>query len=78
MLDEFPYLCESDASLPSTLQARWDHRGDSQLSVILAGSHVGLMEELVSSDAPLFGRPDMHLRLQTVHLAALAVAGRLG
>ncbi|MGI9015588.1 MAG: AAA family ATPase [Euzebya sp.] len=64
VLDEFPYLCESDPSLPSTLQARWDHRGDSQLSVILAGSHVGLMEELVASDAPLFGRPDMHLRLQ--------------
>ena len=64
VLDEFPYLCEADPSLPSTLQARWDHRGDSQLSVVLAGSHVGLMEELVASDAPLFGRPDMHLRLQ--------------
>ncbi|WP_370327296.1 ATP-binding protein [Euzebya sp.] len=64
VLDEFPYLCETDPSLPSTLQARWDHRGDSQLSIILAGSHVGLMEELVASDAPLFGRPDMHLRLQ--------------
>ncbi len=63
VLDEFPYLCESDTSLPSTLQARWDHRGDSNLSIILAGSHVGLMEELVASDAPLFGRPDMHLRL---------------
>ena len=63
VLDEFPYLCEADPSLPSTLQARWDHRGDSPLSVVLAGSHVGLMEELVASDAPLFGRPDMHLRL---------------
>src|SRR5688572_4730609 len=63
VLDEFPYLCESDPSLPSTLQARWDHRGDSQLSVILAGSHVGLMEQLVAADAPLFGRADAHLRL---------------
>ena len=63
VLDEFPYLCEADPSLPSTLQARWDHRGESQLSIVLAGSHVGLMEELVASDAPLFGRPDMHLRL---------------
>ncbi|CAN5348790.1 ATP-binding protein [soil metagenome] len=63
VLDEFPYLCETDPSLPSTLQARWDHRGETQLSVILAGSHVGLMEQLVASDAPLFGRPDMHLRL---------------
>lgn len=63
VLDEFPYLCEADPSLPSTLQARWDHRGDSRLSVILAGSHVGLMEELVAADAPLFGRADAHLRL---------------
>ena len=63
VLDEFPYLCEADPSLPSTLQARWDHRGDSRLSVVLAGSHVGLMEELVAADAPLFGRADAHLRL---------------
>lgn len=64
VLDEFPYLCEIDPSLPSTLQARWDHRGESQLSLVLAGSHVGLMEELVSVDAPLFGRADAHLRIQ--------------
>jgi hypothetical protein len=63
VLDEFPYLCESDATLPSTLQARWDHRGESNLSLVLAGSHVGLMEELVAADAPLFGRADAHLRL---------------
>jgi hypothetical protein len=63
VLDEFPYLCEADPSLPSTLQARWDHRGDARLSLILAGSHVGLMEELVAADAPLFGRADAHLRL---------------
>ncbi|HEX6255750.1 MAG TPA: ATP-binding protein [Euzebyales bacterium] len=63
VIDEFPYLCEGDATLPSTLQARWDHRGDSRLSIVLAGSHVGLMEDLVSADAPLFGRADAHLRL---------------
>ena len=63
VLDEFPYLCEADPSLPSTLQARWDHRGDAGLSVVLAGSHVGLMEDLVAADAPLFGRADAHLRL---------------
>jgi len=63
VLDEFPYLCEADPALPSTLQARWDHRGETQLSLVLAGSHVGLMEELVAADAPLFGRADAHLRL---------------
>lgn len=63
VLDEFPYLCEADTTLPSTVQARWDHRGDSNLSLVLAGSHVGLMEELVAADAPLFGRADAHLRL---------------
>ena len=63
VLDEFPYLCEADPALPSTLQARWDHRGEAQLSLVLAGSHVGLMEDLVAADAPLFGRADAHLRL---------------
>jgi len=63
VLDEFPYLCEADPALPSTLQARWDHRGGSKLSIVLAGSHVGLMEQLVAADAPLFGRADAHLRL---------------
>jgi AAA+ ATPase superfamily predicted ATPase len=63
VLDEFPYLCEADPALPSTMQARWDHRGESLLSLVLAGSHVGLMEELVAADAPLFGRADAHLRL---------------
>jgi AAA+ ATPase superfamily predicted ATPase len=63
VLDEFPYLCEADPALPSTLQARWDHRGGARLSVIVAGSHVALMEELVAADAPLFGRADAHLRL---------------
>ena len=63
VFDEFPYLCEADPALASTLQAHWDHRGDSRLSIVLAGSHVGLMEELVAADAPLFGRADAHLRL---------------
>jgi AAA+ ATPase superfamily predicted ATPase len=77
ILDEFPYLCEADRTLPSTLQARWDHRGDSRLSVVLAGSHVGLMEELVASEAPLFGRADAHLRLApfTWQEARLLVGG---
>jgi uncharacterized protein len=63
VLDEFPYLCEADPALPSTLQARWDHRGSSRLSVVLAGSHVGLMERLLAADAPLCGRADAHLRV---------------
>lgn len=63
VFDEFPYLCEADPALASTLQAHWDHRGDSALSIVLAGSHVGLMEELIAADAPLFGRADAHLRL---------------
>lgn len=63
VFDEFPYLCDSDPALPSTLQARWDHRGASQLSLVVAGSHVALMEQLVAADAPLFGRADAHLRL---------------
>ena len=58
ILDEFPYLCEADPSLPSLLQRFWDHHGkDGQIRLTLCGSSVSFMEEQVLSErSPLFGR----------------------
>ncbi len=57
ILDEFSYAVESDPSLPSNLQAAWDHlfrpRG---LTVVLTGSHIGVMTSLTAYHAPLYGR----------------------
>ncbi len=57
ILDEFPYAVESDSSLPSHLQAAWDHhlKGKS-LFLALSGSHIGMMVDLMNQNAPLYGR----------------------
>lgn len=64
-LDEFPYLVESDPSLPGLLQAAWDSRlGRGNLKLLLAGSSIGMMEEtFLSPRSPLFGRRTGQLRL---------------
>ncbi len=57
ILDEFPWAVESDPSLPSRLQSAWDTLfRDSQICLVLSGSHIAVMESLLRSDAPLFGR----------------------
>ncbi len=57
ILDEFSYAAESDPALPSNLQAAWDHvfrpRG---ITVVLTGSHIGMMTSLTAYNAPLYGR----------------------
>ena len=56
-LDEFPWAAESDPSLPSRLQAAWETLfRDSSVCLVLSGSHIAIMEPLLRSDAPLFGR----------------------
>jgi AAA+ ATPase superfamily predicted ATPase len=48
IFDEFPYAVESDPSLPSHLQATWDHHlKDKPLTLTLAGSYIGMMVDLL-------------------------------
>jgi len=55
--DEFPYAAESDPSLPSHLQAAWDHLfKDRPIMLILSGSHIGMMVDMMAYHAPLYGR----------------------
>lgn len=58
VLDEFPYLVESDSSLPSVLQKAWDTGlSQSQLRLVLCGSSVSLMERsALAEKSPLYGR----------------------
>src|SRR5713101_7105899 len=57
ILDEFPWAVEADPSLPSFLKNAWDNVfADTQLKMLIAGSHISVMEKLLESDAPLFGR----------------------
>lgn len=73
IFDEFPYAVESDPSLPSHLQAAWDHLlQDRNLALVLSGSHIGMMVDLLDAHAPLYGRFTAQLPLGPLPFAALA------
>ena len=64
-IDEFPYLVNSDSSLPSLLQRWLDHSKKKDLFVILAGSSTRMMHNLfLNRSAPLYGRAAKLLHVQ--------------
>jgi uncharacterized protein len=76
VIDEFPYLVQSDGGLPGMLQAAWDRSlSHKDLKLVFCGSSVGMMEEtFLLPTAPLFGRRTGQLRLAPLpprHLADL-------
>ncbi len=73
IFDEFSYAAESDPSLPSHLQAAWDHLLKGKpIIMVLAGSHVGMMVDMLSYHAPLYGRFTGQLALGPLPYAALS------
>ena len=73
IFDEFSYAVESDPSLPSHLQAAWDHHlKEKPLILILAGSHIGMMVDLLHYQAPLYGRATAQLPVEPLPYATLA------
>lgn len=71
ILDEFPYAVETDPALPSALQNAWDHHlKNKNLFLVLAGSHIGVMEDLQQYQAPLFGRFTAQLALKPLPFSA--------
>jgi len=72
IMDEFSYAAESDPSLPSNLQAAWDHRFKNQnVTLTLAGSHIGMMVDLMGYHAPLYGRFTAQLPVDPLPFPAL-------
>ena len=73
ILDEFPYAVASEPGLPSALQNAWDHHLHfSNVVVVLCGSHVGMMEQLMDAHAPLYGRMAGPLQVRPLPFAAMA------
>ena len=66
VIDEFPYLCDADSSIPSRLQHLLDYDWkNSGLFLILCGSSMSFMEkEVLSEKSPLFGRRTAQLKLE--------------
>ena len=58
VIDEFPYMCRGNKSIPSILQNLWDTAfKDSNVMIILCGSAMSFIEkELLAEKNPLYGR----------------------
>ncbi len=70
LLDEFPYLADADPALPSIIQRFWDS-GAAQagnLKLLLCGSMISQMEELLAERNPLYGRKTLALDLAPLSL----------
>ncbi len=72
VIDEFPYLVESNAALPSILQKIWDELlRHTQVYLILCGSSIGMMEQTtLGYNSPLYGRRSGQLLLPPLNFAA--------
>ncbi|OIO07736.1 MAG: hypothetical protein AUJ52_09530 [Elusimicrobia bacterium CG1_02_63_36] len=69
-LDEFPYLVEANHSLPSLLQYHWDQKlRKTNIFLILCGSSIAMMESLMGSKSPLYGRRTTQALLKPLQFA---------
>ena len=66
IIDEFTYLLEAEPAVSAYLQHTWDHvLSQSNLFLIISGSHLGMMQrQVLSYQAPLYGRSTANLLLQ--------------
>lgn len=70
VLDEFPYLCESNPGLPSVLQKIRDEVTQEGIAfnLVLCGSRIGFMSELLAERNPLYGRQSAVMDLKPLPL----------
>ncbi len=74
-LDEFPYLVQGSAELPSVLQKVLDRPGGARLPLVLCGSSQRMMRGMVLDAAePLYGRADVILKVRPLQLGWLPEA----
>ena len=65
IIDEFPYLVQSDKAFPSIMQRVWDTGlKDKNMMLILCGSHESMMlSSVLSHESPLYGRRTAQIKL---------------
>ncbi len=75
VIDELPYLLESEPSFATILQAAWDRElRRSKVRLFLAGSHYHMMQDtLASPRGPLFGRTTADLLLDEIGLQEMSL-----
>lgn len=68
VLDEFPYLRKNNTSIDSVIQTIIDeYKNSSKIKFILCGSYIAVMEELLSSNNPLFGRFSIKINVKQMN-----------
>lgn len=64
ILDEFSYLIKTDKEILSIMQNCIDHSvSNSKLKLIISGSHVGMIEDALNYQKPLYGRATFKMKL---------------
>ena len=64
VIDELPYLMDVNPTIAGTLQKTWDQwLSKANLILALSGSQMGLMQEMLSYQEPLYGRATAQVRL---------------
>ena len=63
VLDEYPYLHEVVNGLDSIVQTILDKNKNSKTKIILCGSYIDVMKNLLENENPLYGRFDFKLEL---------------
>lgn len=65
VIDEFPYIAESESGISSIIQSMCDHDWkDTKLHLILCGSSMSFMEkQVLSAKSPLYGRRTSQIKL---------------
>lgn len=73
-IDEFPYLLDDEPALPSILQKFWDSGVPKQgaMKLILCGSAISQMTELLAERNPLYGRKTLSLDMKPLPLRDVA------
>lgn len=67
VIDEYPYLRALNHGLDSVLQKQIDQKKQSQLKLVLLGSFIDVMKDVLESSRPLYGRITLTLFLSELN-----------
>lgn len=74
VIDEFPYLIDSNRAIPSLFQKAWDqYWSKSNIYLILLGSSIAMMEtEVLGHRSPLYGRRTGQWKIDPMAFASVS------
>ncbi|MFP3910008.1 MAG: ATP-binding protein [Archaeoglobaceae archaeon] len=65
IIDEFPYLVKHNSGIPSAFQKAWDlYLKNSSIMLVIVGSSISMIEDLLGYKSPLYGRRTAQLEVR--------------